>query len=100
MKSSDEDTDLRLALGPGAVAPAVAGLHQAGLPLLQLGRAGPPVTPGGLDRGAPPPQLACTTAEEQKTRRNMNDVFTRTSSETRKMGRSERLEVCVCVCGV
>lgn len=57
-------TDLRLALGPTAVSPAVAGLHQAGLPLLHLGRTWPPVTLGSLVHCPPPPELACRKAEK------------------------------------
>lgn len=59
-------TDLRLALRPGAVSPAVAGLHQAGLPLLHLGRTWPPVALGNLDHCPPPPQLACRKADKEK----------------------------------
>lgn len=69
-------TDLRLALRPGAVSPAIAGLHQAGLPLLHLGRTRPPVALGSLDHCPPPPQLACGATD--KKNRKMNYLLTRT----------------------
>lgn len=56
-------TDLRLALRPGTVSPAVARLHQTGLPLLHLGRTRPAVTLGSLDHCPHPPQFACTKAD-------------------------------------
>lgn len=52
-------TYLHPALGPLAVLPAVAGSDGAGLPLLRLRGAGPPVALEGPDHGAPPPHLAC-----------------------------------------
>lgn len=71
-------TDLGLALRPGAVFPAVAGLHQTGLPLLHLGRTWPPIALGNLDHCPPPPQLACKKADKRKK----NNLFMRTWTGT------------------
>lgn len=68
-------TDLRFAIRPGTVSPAVARLHQAGLPLLHLGRTWPPVTLGSLDHCPPPPQLAYRKSDNKKEK---NDLFMRT----------------------
>lgn len=73
------ETDLRLALRPGAVSPAVAGLHQAGLPLLHLGGAGPPVTLGSLDHCSAPPQLAWGAAEK-KNKHNHGFILKQTET--------------------
>lgn len=69
-------TDLRLALRPGTVSPAVARFHQAGLPLLHLGRTRPAVTLGSLDHCPPPPQFACTKADIGKK----NYLFMKTAT--------------------
>lgn len=102
-------TDLRLALRPGTVSPAVARLHQARLPLLHLGRTWPPVTLGSLDHCPPPQELACRKADK-KGKKKMNYLFMRTLIEMQKFdpsivltllwsGRqfsSEQLEECEC----
>lgn len=97
-------TDLRLALRPGAVSPAVAGPHQAGLPLLHLGRTRSAVTLGSLDHCPPPPQFACTKADIGKEKLFIHEDSDRNAEiwpvrglgadGVKETSRSEQLEEC------
>lgn len=84
-------TDLRLALRPDTVSPTVAGLHQAGLPLLHLGWTRPPIALGSLDHCSPPPQLACKTADKKK--KKMSYLFMRTLTGMLKFDLSMHLSL-------